>query len=73
MSLHLSTNTRTDKRISKEKTSEVQNSSSIAVLYLYLFVASFTVTDSKMSSALKLKKKQAVEKKLPQPHRHLSF
>lgn len=49
----------------KEKTSEVQNSSAIAVLDLYLFVASFTVTDSKMSTALKLKKEQAVEKKVP--------
>lgn len=46
-------------------TSEVQNSLAIAVLHLYLFVASFTVTDSKMSRELRLKKKQAVEKKVP--------
>lgn len=65
MSLHLSTNTRTAKRILKEMTSEVQNSLAIAVLHLYLFVASFTVTDSKMSRELRLKKKQAVEKKVP--------
>lgn len=65
MSLHLSTNTKSAKRILKEKTSEVQNSSATTVLHLCLFVASFTVTDSKMSSAFKLKKKQAVEKKVP--------
>lgn len=47
MSLHLSTNTRSAEKILKEKTSEVQNSSAIAVQYLYLFVAYFAVTGSK--------------------------
>ena len=64
MSLHLPTNTRSAERIFKEKTSEVQNSSAIAVQHLYLFVASFAVTGSKMSSTFKMKKKLAVEEKV---------
>lgn len=64
MSLHLSTNTRSAERIFKEKTSEIQNSSAIAVPHLYLFVASFAVTGSKMSSTLKLKTKLAVDDKV---------
>lgn len=64
MSLHQSTNTRSAETTVKEKTSEVQNSSAIAVQHLYLFAASFAVTGSKMSSTLKLKKKQAAEEKV---------
>lgn len=61
--MHLS-KPRSAERIFKEKTSEVQNSSDVAVQHLYLFVPSFAVTGSKMSGTLKLKKKLAVEEKV---------